>query len=257
LAIALLSLASLASCEPWDLGVEVQFVPTWNGQALSCEGSSPALTDLRFFVSAPRIIDEDGRARVVRFATEFEWQNDAAALIDLESGRGDCASGTPQVHDRLMLVARAHRYRGLRFTIGVPFRLNHANPLMAGPPLDDPDMYWHWRSGYKFMRAGIRTADDGFWIHSGSAGCEGTAGHITGCRFPNRIDVFLPDFVPGENVVEVDLAVLLAGTDLDDAIATNCSSQPPETACFAPFDALGIDFATGQRSGPQRVFSAR
>ena len=77
------------------------------------------------------------------------------------------------------------------------FDLNHDNPLTAEPPLDDPDMHWHWRSGYKFLRAGIRTATDGFWIHAGSAGCEGTVGNITGCRFPNRIDVFLPDFVPG------------------------------------------------------------
>jgi hypothetical protein len=119
-------------------------------------------------------------------------------------------------------------------------------------------MHWHSRSGYKFLRAGIRNEADGFRIHIGSAGCEGTVGHITGCRFPNRIEVDLPDFVPGEHAIEVDLAMLVIGTDLADGEPSDCSSGlPPETACDAPYAALGIDFQTGEQQGVQRVFSTR
>ena len=257
LAFALIALSCLASCSRWDLGVEIPVIASWEGRPIGCNGDSPVLSDLRFYVSNPQLIDGEGKAHDVRFATEFEWQNDAVAFIDLEDGSGACENGTEEIFDRIIGVARAGEYRGLRFTIGVPFRLNHENPLTATPPLDDPAMHWHWRSGYKFLRAGVLFGNDGFWFHGGSAGCEGTVGHITGCRFPNRIDVFLPDFVPGESAVEIDLAKLLTGTDLDDGKASDCSSGPPESACVAPYSALGIDFATGGAVGAQKVFVAR
>jgi uncharacterized repeat protein (TIGR04052 family) len=255
--LALIAMFTLASCGRWDVGVEIPIVATWQGQPIGCNGDGPVLSDLRFYLSNPQLIDKKGKVRDLRFATEFEWQNDAVAFIDLEDGSGACANGTTETFDRVIGVARAREYRGLRFTIGVPFRLNHENPLTATPPLDDSAMHWHWRSGYKFLRAGVQTENDGFWIHAGSAGCEGTVGHITGCRYPNRIDVELPDFVPGESAVEIDLAELLAGTDLGDGEASDCSSGPPEIACVAPYAALGIDFATGEGNGAQRVIAAR
>ncbi len=252
--VPLLAALLLASCTQWDLPVRIPFQAIWNGHPIDCH-STPALTDLRFYVMKPQLLDAEGTARDVRFATEFEWENDAVAFIDLETGDGACQNGTAAVFDHIVGVARAGDYQGLRFTVGVPFRLNHANPLTASPPLDDADMHWHWRSGYKFLRAGIATDGDGFWIHAGSAGCQGTVGHITGCSFPNRIEVFLPDFVPGESAVSVDLAALVNGTDLGDGIASDCSSGPPETSCNAPFAALGIDFSTGDQAGNQRVFA--
>jgi uncharacterized repeat protein (TIGR04052 family) len=256
--LAALCLAALtASCGQPDLGVTIPFVATWHGNPLDCRGTSPALTDLRFYVSNPRLIDADGHASDLSFASEVSWQNDAVALIDLENGEGECMNGTAEVFPDIVGVVRAGEYRGLRFTIGVPFLLNHANPLVAEPPLDDPDMHWHWRSGYKFLRAGVRTEMDSFWIHAGSAGCDGTVGHITGCRFPNRVDVYLPDFEPGDSVVRIELTELLAGTDMDDGVATDCSSGPPETSCLAPFAALGIDFPTGENLGSQSVFQVQ
>lgn len=255
---AFLALACLGtSCSQSDLGFSIPFAATWNGAPINCGSTSPALTDLRFYVSDVQLIDSDGEARDIRFATEMPWQNDAVALIDLEDGTGACMNGTAEVAAEIIAVAPLKEYRGLRFTVGVPFRINHLNPLTAGPPLDDPDMHWHWRSGYKFLRAGVRTESDGFWIHAGSAGCEGTVGNITGCRFPHRVEVNLPDFEPGQSSVAIDLAALLAGTNLDDGVASDCSSGPPESSCVAPFAALGIDFESGEQNGSQRVFSTR
>lgn len=254
--ILALCLAALClSCSRWDLGFEVPFIATWDGVPLSCDGAETSLTDLRFYISKPQLVTEDGVVRDVGFVVERHWQNDVVALIDLEDGSGACQNGTAEVATRLVGVARAGDYRTLRFTVGVPFRLNHANPLTASPPLDDPDMHWHWRSGYKFLRAGVRTESDGFWIHVGSAGCEGTVGNITGCRFPNRIDVELDGFVPGESRVAVDLARLTAGVDLEDGTMSDCSSGPAEDSCVAPFRNLGIDFASGRADGVQNVFS--
>ena len=254
----ILVLASLcSSCDQWDLAVEIPFIATWNGKAITCDSVAPALSDLRFYVSDPQLMDNKGRWHDVRFATEMAWQNDTVALVDLENGEGECVNGSPEVFSRLVGVALAGEYRGLRFTVGVPFSLNHANPMTAGPPLDDPHMHWHWRSGYKFLRAGIRTGNDGFWLHLGSTGCEGTVGHVTGCRFPNRIEVMLPDFSPGQSTVAIDLASLTAGVDLGDAVPDDCSSGPAETSCVAPFAALGINHSTGKQDGTQRVFSVQ
>ena len=245
----------LSACSQLDQPIKVPFVATWQGQAIDCSSRGMALSDLRFYISNVQLIDREGVAHDIRYATEMEWQNDAVAYIDLENADGACQNGTAETFDHILGVAPAADYQGLRFTVGVPFRINHANPLTAKPPLDDPDMHWHWRSGYKFLRAGVRSDTDGFWIHTGSAGCEGTVGQITGCKFPNRIDVELPGFVPDTHAVAVDLTALLAGTSLTDEVRSDCSSGPPETACVAPFAALGIDFKTGEPTGSQSVFS--
>ncbi len=253
-----LGLAALCvSCGPSKLDVNIPFAVSWNGEPLSCNGATTTLTDLRFYINDARLVAADGTHRDIVLAPDQTWQNDAVALIDLEDGTGACDNGTAETNAMLVGSVRNGDYRGLQFTIGVPFELNHANPLTAIPPLDDPEMHWHWRSGYKFLRAGIRTADDGFWIHAGSTGCEGTVGAITGCRFPNRILVELDDFVPGESRVVVDLAMLVASVALDDGNATDCSSGPAEAACIAPFGALGIDFESGRQAGAQVVFSVQ
>ncbi len=149
------------------------------------------------------------------------------------------------------------RYRGIRFVVGVPFELNHANPMTADAPLDDAAMHWHWRSGYKFLRAGIDHVDDGFWIHLGSAGCEGTVQNISSCRFPNRVTVQIDDFEPGRHRIAVDLKALTADTDLADGAATDCSSSPAEASCVAPFLSLGIDHASGAAGTAQSVFLSK
>ena len=237
--------------------MKIPFVATWGGTPLSCEDATIALTDLRFYVSELSLIDSDGRSQALSLDEQLQWQQGDLALIDLEDGAGSCTNGSSEVYSYIVGFLPPGEYRGLEFTVGVPFERNHANPLTAEPPLDDAAMHWHWRSGYKFLRAGVATADDGFWIHLGSAGCEGTVRNVTGCRFPNRVSVVLPDFAIREHAIAVDLQKLLNGTNLADSEPSDCSSGPPEVACTAPFAALGIDFATNAERGAQRIFSLR
>ncbi|MDZ7643630.1 MAG: MbnP family protein [Woeseiaceae bacterium] len=63
-------------------------------------------------------------------------------------------------------------YRTLRLTLGVPADLNHGDPLHAPAPLTQTPMHWHWRSGYKFLRAGVTRGADGYWLHLGSTRCR-------------------------------------------------------------------------------------
>jgi uncharacterized repeat protein (TIGR04052 family) len=213
------------------------------------------LSDLRFYISEIELLGASGETTRLKLHEDIPWQQADLALIDLEDGQGTCANGTSETTAYLVGSVPPGEYRGLRFTVGVPFERNHADPLSAAPPLDDPAMHWHWRSGYKFMRAGIKTAGDGFWIHVGSAGCTGTVGDIDSCRFPNRAAVALTEFRPNRDRVALDLKSFFSDVDFDDGEATDCSSAPGETACIAPFAALGIDSDDGSRTRGQRVFS--
>jgi uncharacterized repeat protein (TIGR04052 family) len=235
--------------------VKIPFVATWAGAPIYCNDADVALSDLRLYVSAIELQDARGKMHPLVLHDELQWQQRELALIDLEDGKGACINGTGETYAYLVGSVPQGDYRGLRFTVGVPFDRNHADPLAAEAPLDDSAMHWHWRSGYKFLRAGVRTQDDGFWIHVGSTGCEGTVRNISACRFPNRVVVELAEFSPGRDTIAVELKTLFAGIDFTDGVASDCSSGPSESACVTPFAALGIDFSSGERSGQQRVFS--
>ncbi|MDH4071511.1 MAG: metallo-mystery pair system four-Cys motif protein [Gammaproteobacteria bacterium] len=247
----------IAACTESSAPVSIPFEAAYAGAPIDCaEKANVRMTDLRFYVSNPRIRDGDGNWHEVALDDDDAWQQTHLALIDLEDGGGSCTNGTADLYTTLSGTARGRSWRGLEFTLGVPFEVNHGDPLAAEPPLGDAAMHWHWRGGYKFLRAGLRTADDGFWLHLGSTGCRGTIGNITYCDAPNRVTVRLDDFGPGDAVV-VDLAELVAGGALEDRIAADCSSGPGEAHCPAAFRALGLDHATGAADGVQKLFRSR
>lgn len=245
------------SCSKSYIDLKIPFVATWGGDIIQCTDSEIALSDLRFYVSSIELVDAGGEAQALELHADIPWQQPDLALIDLENGQGACMNGTGDTFAYLVGSVPTGDYRGLRFTVGVPFDRNHSNPLTARAPLDDPAMHWHWRSGYKFIRAGVETPNDGFWIHVGSAGCEGTVRNISACRFPNRVTVELSEYVPNIDTISVDLKSFFESIDIDDGESTSCSSGPAESACVAPFAALGIDFESGTRLSRQQVFSIR
>jgi len=223
---------------------------------LTCDARAgdPALTDLRFFVHDIELRTLDGTWQKLRLDNDGNWQQTGLAMIDLENGGAACLNGTAAMNNGVTGTIPDATYRGLRFVLGVPFDSNHADPLAASAPLDDSAMHWHWRSGYKFLRAGLTTGTDGFWIHLGSTGCEGTVGNISVCHQPNRVRVELDDFVPGEGGVVFDFSALLEGTNLGDREPGDCSSAPSEASCEAPFATLGLKFGSKRAATGQRVF---
>lgn len=259
LPILLFIVALSAACGPAEERLDIPFAVTFDGATLDCEKSAgeASLTDLRFYVHDVALLKADGSATPVRLTDDATWQAGRIALLDLESGKGDCLNGTFPQHTRLQGAVEEGDYVGLRFVLGVPFELNHKDPLQASAPLNDSAMHWHWRSGYKFFRAGVRTPGDRFWVHVGSTGCEGTVNAISACSAPNRPVVVLRDFDPWQDAVSVDLFALVADGRLADGVASDCSSGPAEESCAAPFEALGIDFPEGTTHADQRVFSKR
>ena len=254
--VAVLSALILVSCTAGKEAVQIGFDARFDGAGIRCDGDAAVrLSDLRFYVHDVELLDEAGRGVRVEL-DEGPWQQPGLAMVDLEDGLADCSNGTAATRAAVTGRVPPGAWSGLRFVVGVPFDRNHGDPLLAVAPLGDAAMHWHWRSGYKFLRAGLRTADDGFWLHLGSTGCEGTVGDITGCSSPNRVRVELEGFDPDRDVVVVDLARLADGTDLADGAATDCSSGPADSACGPPFAALGLDHRSGREAGLQTVFRA-
>ena len=254
--ITLLLLAFVAaSCAKPSVPVNISFEARFGESTLSCDDPSTniSLTDLRLYVQQVQLRDSNGELIAVTLS-EDRWQHHDLALLDLEDGNGRCINGTQEVNFQVRGELPVDTYRGLQFEVGVPFELNHKDALAAAAPLADPAMHWHWRGGYKFLRAGLTTENDGFWMHLGSAGCVGKIGAITSCRYPNRVTVHLPEFDPDRHTVVVDLAELAPMTELADGLASDCSSGPPESSCVAPFAAFGLDHQSGSISGRQRVF---
>jgi uncharacterized repeat protein (TIGR04052 family) len=258
LAVIFLAAAAVAACSKPGTELYIPVVVEFAGEDINCLPQSDVwLTDLRFYVSDIQLIDKDGRKNALALHEDEIWQQDNVALLDFETGSSECMNGTGGVNQTLRGSVASGDYTALQFTLGVPFEINHLDPLLAEAPLDDAAMHWHWRGGYKFLRAGVRTADDHFWIHLGSTGCQGTLQNITACNAPNRVSVRLEDFVPNRDLIVVDLAQLVTQGQMNDGIATDCSSGPAETSCKDAFTSLGLNHTSGDADGVQRVFSSR
>ncbi len=241
----LLILLTLSACESHQQQISIEFDVAFNGEAIGCDSELPvALTDLRFFIHDLELTAVDGAVIPARLPRDSAWQNGVVAFIDLENGQGGCDDGTPEANPRVVAEVAGNvdleTLRELQFTLGVPFELNHDNPLEAAPPLDDASMHWHWRSGYKFLRAGVETEGDGFWFHLGSTACQGTTGNISGCDSPNRPRVELAAFNPQTDSVVIDIGRLFNGVDLEDGVTSDCSSGPTEESCPAVLATLGL-----------------
>lgn len=130
---------------------------------------------------------------------------------------------------------------GVRFTVGVPERLNHAEPTRAQPPLDRSDMFWTWRQGYKFF------ALDGnnFAFHLGSTRCTSPAPvrpPAEPCGHSNRLTITLPKLDWELGVIGVDFGGLLAALGNGARCTGDYSSEP----CTNAFAELGLDPASGR-----------
>lgn len=249
-------LATLISCSGRQENVEVRFDLQFDGQPITCdtETAPVRLTDLRFYVQNLRFVTAEQQELPLNLVADGLWQNDRVALLDFENGEGACLNGSAETNRIVRGSYSGGPISSLEFDIGVPAELNHADPLRAAPPLAYTEMHWHWASGYKFMRAGIETDNDSFFLHLGSSRCEGTIGDIRGCAAANRPTVLLPDFNPNMHTVVLNLEKLIGAVNLWDGVRTDCMSGPTNEACRGPFAELGIEFESGISIDAASVF---
>lgn len=245
----------------------LRFAAEINGNAFTC-GGSYALgsasekvipTDLRVFVSEIQAIRSDGQQVALRLVQDQTWQVEQVALLDFENGQGPCSNGTSAVNTTVRGDLPAGEYRGLRFTIGIPFGLNHADPTIAPAPLNTTAMFWNWQGGYKF----IRFDTPGFPLHLGSTQCaaESRTSKPSGpCAQPNRIEVSLDAFDLKNDILVLDFGTILRGTDVrhnTPKTQPGCMSFPGDADCIAVMRALGLPYDGQPAPGSQQLVHRR
>lgn len=281
----MLSMSGTAAPTPATavMPVEIKFTARVGAEPVSCAktyrdvGRSKAtmfLQDFRIYVSAVRLIATDGSEVPVALTADDVWQNEAVALLDFENGSGNCNGNAP-TNDRIKGTVPTGEYRGVIFEIGVPFTSNHRDPTLAGAPLNYSALTWPWRIGYKFTTidfdtkpAGERTVQSmegghdtasasGFSVHLGSMDCASSGPRVppqVPCGSPNRPSYRFADFESQRDVLVLDLAALLAGTDVTVNMPkspSGCMSGAKDDDCVDLMDRFGLTFR-GKSSGGQK-----
>jgi cytochrome c peroxidase len=276
-ALAAVALVGAAACGGSSSGgsqggterVALHFLSLVGGSAFACGQTYPDIgvtrvtiepTDLRFFVSNPRLIDDRGEEVPIELDQDGRWQLEDLALLDFEDANGRCErGGDPETNTAVRGTVPAGTYEGVRFTIGVPFERNHQDAASASPPLHLAAMFRSREAGYRFLRFDSAVVGGlvDFRFQVGSTECTGDgSGVITSCANPNRIEVELLDFDPSQDAIAAEFATLLADTAVQQnagATPPGCMGGPTDPDCDAPFSRLGLPFA-GRPAGEQQVF---
>jgi uncharacterized repeat protein (TIGR04052 family) len=249
-----------APAEPPRMAVTIPFEARVGGEPFACGQRYAGLgttktvyepQDFRLYVHDVRLISDSGQEVPVALTPDTKWQAEGVALLDFADKKGLCANGTAETYTQLVGTVPEGTYRGLRFRLGVPFALNHQDVSTAPAPFNDPVLFWGWRTGYLFVRIDGRTTGlpGGYFMHLGSTDCapppSGQTSGTAGCDFPNRSEVSLAAFTPGQGKVVVDLAALLADANLDvnaDVPNTSlgCMSQKEDPDCAPVFHRMGL-----------------
>lgn len=270
--------------------VEIKFSAIVGNQPFDCGKSysnlgKPATTvtptDFRFYVSDLALIDANGKVVPISLKQDGKWQYQNVALLDFENKAGACSNGTVEMRDRVIGTIPKGNYKGLQFTLGVPFNLNHSDAALAPSPLNLTSLWWNWQGGYKFLRIDLKNESGtktnasekehgqhghegnqtGFSIHLGSTGCQASGDNQkpNSCSNPNTTKVILSNFDTNNNTVVADLEALVANSNLETNqpnTPLGCMSSPNDGDCAGIMASLGLPFG-GKSAVKQTFFTAK
>jgi uncharacterized repeat protein (TIGR04052 family) len=226
----------------------------YNGIGLSSEQIIPA--DFRLYLHNLRLIDEAGHEVPISLVQDEIWQLEDLVLLDFENKTPPCSLGTVQTNAQVRGTVPPAIYTGLRFSLGVPFRFNHQGNFNMSSPLTLSAMFWGWQGGYKFLR--FDEALDIVRVHLGSTGCVAVSPtKVSHCEYPNIGEVILRNYDPSADVIVVDLAALLADSDLstnDPDTPPGCMSGPDDSDCEPIMRNLGVNFDNGLPDASRQKF---
>ncbi len=243
-----INFAAMVGEEPFACG------NSYEGIGLSAATMTPS--DFRFYVHNVRLITADGREVPVLLDQDGIWQFEDLALLDFEDKQAPCNNGTTQTNSAVRGMVPPGAYNGVRFTLGVPFHLNHQDVAVAESPLVLTSMFWNWQGGYKFIR--IDDATDLVRVHLGSTGCVTDAPNsVVSCGRPNRGEIYLPEFDPETDTIVADLAALLADNDItvnQQDTPPGCMAGPTDSDCGPMLQNLGVNFENGLPDPSRQTF---
>jgi len=212
-----------------------------------------SLQDARLYVSNFRFVDASGSETEFSLVNDGMWQNNGLALLDFEDATGAC-NGNPIMNKKVHGEIPDGDYVGLAFDVGVPESMNHQDPTLAAPPLNLSALSWPWRNGYKYTTFDLETAitsggvegAPGFSVHIGATNCgDGSPMRApsVACELQNRPAVLLDAFDPTQQIVVIDLAALLAETDIttnQPQTPSGCMAAENDTDCHGIFRRAGL-----------------
>jgi len=274
-----------------DMTVSIPFAAEIGGKPFSCAetfaglgstGAEAQAVDFRLFVSETALVKADGSLQPIALEQDGQWQLDGLALLDFEDASGACANGTAGLNTTLRGTVPDGEYRGLAFTIGVPFAQNHGDPTVSAAPLNTTAMFWNWQGGYKFVRIDLvptammgMTAEaeagaeaggghgmaKGWFLHLGSTMCDAASKTEApkSCANENRMAIRLDGFDPTANTVVIDPAPVLAEADLTvnaPETSPGCMSFPKDADCMTVMGKLGLRYMDVP-AGTQSLVSMR
>jgi len=284
LGCALVALVPDAGANAQEQKVTLKFAAEFGGKPFSCAEkvngigttkSTITPADFRLYVSNIALVRADGTSVPVALDQDGKWQYRSVALLDFENASAGCANGTVDTRDIVTGSVPQGQYKGVKFTIGVPFELNHSDPTLAPSPLNLTSMFWTWQAGYKFIKIDMATAGQpiaahgasgtghtppaagerkaagpaGFSIHLGSTMCQSpsrtTAPSV--CTNSNRMELAFDTFDPAKNVIVLDPAPVLAATNVDvntPETSPGCMSFPKDPECNTVMPKLGLAYGS-------------
>lgn len=226
---------------------------------LGTKAAEAKITDYRLYVHGVKLVAKDGGEVPVTLEQDGVWQYQDLALLDFESGSGSCANGTAELNTSIKGTVPAAEYEGIKFTLGVPFELNHADVATAPSPLNLSALFWNWNGGYKFLRIdSVATgAAMSFNLHLGSTDCvDDGSGGVSSCGRPNRPEIELTGKDPLVTKIIVDYGAVIAGSDItaDAGGAPGCMSGAADPECAPVFERLGLSVQEGTPLPGQTLF---
>lgn len=223
------------------------------GQSYAAQGSTNTTVtpqDFRFFVQDVALIRSDGKRVPVRLKVRPPWQAKTVALLDFEDKKPPCAGNT-ELNTELTGDIPSGTYTGLTFVNGVPEDLNHVDPVMLPDPLlSYRDLFWDTQRGFRFVKAELDQLDPGSGNGVFQLGSSDCAGDPLRCAKPNRNLVEIDDFNVCSDVVLADIGEIFAYNNLGQPTACTPSGE----YCVPMFDAIGVEYDTGEPQEGQTVF---
>lgn len=185
-------------------------------------GEKFSVTSLRFFLSDIALAKSTGTEN----AAITETANDVYFMDEGKEGQS-C---------KIQFKVKEGSYSDIRFNIGVPRALNHADPATAKYPLDlsNGEMYWNWNSGYIFFLAEGKGED----VYKNSFHLAiGSDQRIMPFSFGNLFDV-----VPLINVEKDKVTTLKFNFDFNEFL-TNADKSSYSFKTFDPANVHGGYYA--------------
>lgn len=228
----------LSGCMFKESKHSINLVPTYSEKPIACfnevniDNNNWHVNQLGMYLSDFKVLKADGKWHQVKLSTN-QYQSGGVVYLG-----GLCQKNKASGNWQIEYLGDSLVGKKIQFTLGVPFELNHLNPIKQLSPLNMPSMFWVWRIGHKFLRLEMTSKNNEWLFHLGSLGCKSPSvvrAPTERCLYPNSFD-FDVELTSDKANLQFDLANLLS--ELVIAEEEYCQSEQDVNACQVVFKNL-------------------